>query len=242
MSAATAPAVSFDERAATWDADPRRHALTEDIAREIIRTVPLSPHHDVLDYGCGTGALAFQLLPRVREIVAADSSPGMIAEVRRKLALAARPRPGTPPRAPLRLHPLVLDLTRTPPLPRRFHLVIASLVLHHVPNPASLLASFARMLAPDGWLVIVEWSDAIDPDDLLARPNLRPASRGFTPDALASLAAKAIEPAAVAWRTLHHFPRDDGTLSAAFLLRAHRLPPTVCPAIACGSGPSGTGT
>jgi SAM-dependent methyltransferase len=216
-------AVSFDERAATWDVD--RRAITDDIAREIIATVPLASDWRVLDYGCGTGALAVQLLPHVREIVAADASRGMVAEVRRK-------RDALPATDAARFEPHLLDLTQTTaPFAGGFHLIIASLVIHHVENIPALFATFAKLLRADGHLVIVEWSNVADPDEYLAHPKLTPAVRGFAPDELAGLVVKAIEPASAAWRTIHYFPRDDGTVSPAFLLRARRHPRTVCPAI-----------
>ena len=40
---------------------------------------------DVLDYGCGTGLLSLFLLPHVRRVVGADSSPGMLEVLRKKL-------------------------------------------------------------------------------------------------------------------------------------------------------------
>jgi ubiquinone/menaquinone biosynthesis C-methylase UbiE len=218
---------SFDERAATWDSDLRRRVLTEDIAREIFATIPLAPDWRVLDYGCGTGALALHLLPRVREVVAADASTGMFAEVRRK-------HDALPPEDAVRFHPLLLDLTNTPPpFSQGFNFIVASLVIHHVKNIPALLAVFQKLLLPGGHLVIVEWSNAADPDEYLAHPKLQPAVHGFAPDELASLAVKALEPAGAAWRTINYFQRDDDTVSPAFLLRIKRHPRTVCSAASC---------
>jgi len=92
----------FDEAAATWDDNPHRRALTESIATSIRATVPLRDDWRVLECGCGTAALSFDLVPAVGEVVAADASPGMIEQVRRKLT-----------RYPTaKITPLLLDLTR----------------------------------------------------------------------------------------------------------------------------------
>jgi SAM-dependent methyltransferase len=225
---------SFNERAASWDADPRRRETAAVFAREIADTLPLAPHWDVLDYGCGTAALALHLLPRVLRITAADAAGGMLAEVWRK-------RAALPAADAERLQPLLLNLDETPAAlgSRRFHLVIASLVLHHVKNIPALLAAFARHLRPDGHVVITEFVKNPDLPDLAARPDLRPNPLGFEPDELATLLAKFVEPARVAWRTVYYFTRDNGFSSPVFLLRASRLAARPCPSAASCSAADG---
>ena len=70
---------SFDERAQTWDEQPRRVQLARDIFAALERQVPLQRDWAALDYGCGTGLLTLALAPRVRRILAVDSSQGMLA-------------------------------------------------------------------------------------------------------------------------------------------------------------------
>jgi ubiquinone/menaquinone biosynthesis C-methylase UbiE len=40
---------------------------------------------DALDSGCGTGLVSLFLLPHVRSVTGADSSPGMLEVLRKKL-------------------------------------------------------------------------------------------------------------------------------------------------------------
>ena len=48
----------FDKQAATWDENPGRVKLAEDVAGAVAQQVALLPDMDGLDFGCGTGLLA----------------------------------------------------------------------------------------------------------------------------------------------------------------------------------------
>lgn len=63
----------FDKAAATWDEDPRRVKLAEDVAAAILREAVLSKDMDALDFGCGIGLVTLKLQPYVRSITGADS-------------------------------------------------------------------------------------------------------------------------------------------------------------------------
>jgi len=68
----------FDTAAATWDEEPRRVKLSEDMAAAIAGRVPLSKSMTAIDYGCGTGLLTLLIQPHVGRIIGADSSKGML--------------------------------------------------------------------------------------------------------------------------------------------------------------------
>jgi ubiquinone/menaquinone biosynthesis C-methylase UbiE len=94
----------------------------------------------ILDAGCGSGSLTEALRDRGAEVTGTDSSASM-------LALAARRLGGT---ATL----VKADLGR--PLPfatGSFDDVMASLVLHYLPDWGPVLAEFHRVLVPGGRLV-----------------------------------------------------------------------------------------
>lgn len=74
--------MDFDQAAASWDQEPRRVQLAQDVAQ----TVPLSPDMHVLDFGCGTGLLSLLLLPRVGRLTGADTSMGMLEALKAKVA------------------------------------------------------------------------------------------------------------------------------------------------------------
>jgi 2-polyprenyl-3-methyl-5-hydroxy-6-metoxy-1,4-benzoquinol methylase len=72
-----AEANHFDEAAANWDAEPRRVELAKAVGNAILQHARPTCGMDVLDYGCGTGLLGLFLLPHVRSVTGADSSPGI---------------------------------------------------------------------------------------------------------------------------------------------------------------------
>ena len=202
---------SFNERAASWDSAPRRQALLLDNAQAIRSSVPLTKEWKVLDYGCGTGGLSFALLPYVAEITAADASSGMVAEAtRKKIALADH-------KESARLSTIQLDLVESPPLNLKFDLIIACLVMHHIEHADQVLGAFRSMLAPNGWIAIVEWGKPA------ANPTL--AIKNRTSEEWAYALAREFVPGRIQCRAVHQFTRDDGAIAPALLITAGPVPP-----------------
>jgi ubiquinone/menaquinone biosynthesis C-methylase UbiE len=101
---------------------------------------------DVLDYGCGTGLVGLFLLPHVRSVTGADSSVGMLDVLRTKI------RQGN-------IHGMTaiqLDLEKQPIPKERFHMIVSSMVLHHVANLEQVLRAFHGMLLPGGVLCVAD--------------------------------------------------------------------------------------
>jgi len=137
---------SFDDRAQTWDADPVKQERAEAVATALRQRVPLARDWCALEYGCGTGLLSFVLHADLGRITLADSSPGMLAVLRGKIAAAGLTH----------LHPLALDLL-TAPLPAECHdLIFTLMTLHHVADVGRLLRIFHDLLRPGGWLAIAD--------------------------------------------------------------------------------------
>ena len=141
-----AKANHFDDAAANWDAEPRRVELAKAVGEAILRQVQPTRGMDVLDYGCGTGLLGLFLLPHVRSVTGADSSPGMLQVLEDKIRAGGLQRM------------LVerLDLGHDPVPDSRYHLIVANMVLHHVDRTDVLLAAFRQMLLPGGTLAIAD--------------------------------------------------------------------------------------
>jgi ubiquinone/menaquinone biosynthesis C-methylase UbiE len=136
----------FDEAAANWDAEPRRIELAKAVGEAILRQVRLTLDMDLLDYGCGTGLLGFFLLPHVRSVTGADSSPGMLKVLEDKIRTGGLQRMRTQR----------LDLEHDPVPDSRYHLIVANMVMHHVDQIEVLLTAFYQMLLPDGALAIAD--------------------------------------------------------------------------------------
>ena len=140
------PPSYFDQSAATWDDNPARIALMKAVGSAILREARPTKATDVLDYGCGTGLVSLFLLPHVRSVTGADSSEGMLDVLRRKIQGSGIQTMKT----------VRLDLERDPLPDDRYHLIVASMVLHHTANTARVLSAFHGLLHPGGMLCIAD--------------------------------------------------------------------------------------
>jgi ubiquinone/menaquinone biosynthesis C-methylase UbiE len=146
MTAETRGKRDFDKAAETWDEQPAHLRRAHAIAEAIQRQVALSPDIRAMDYGAGPGLLTLEIRPRVRSVTAADSSPGMLSVLKRKVA----------ERGITNVSTLLLDLEKEPGPERAFDLIVSSMVLHHVEDTARILGEFHRMLAPGGILAVAD--------------------------------------------------------------------------------------
>jgi len=68
----------FDSAAKTWDLNDTRTRMSTGIADAMVAVLGLTGSETVLDYGTGTGIVALRIRPLVRQVIAADSSRGML--------------------------------------------------------------------------------------------------------------------------------------------------------------------
>jgi cyclopropane fatty-acyl-phospholipid synthase-like methyltransferase len=141
----------FDQAAASWDQEPRRLQLAQDVARAIMAATPLSPGMEVMDFGCGTGLLSLILRPHVARLTGVDSSRGMLEALEAKIAAQ-----GLSNMATWRLDPDSQD-----PLPGPMDLIVSNMTLHHVEDVPGLLARLAAALKPGGQLALAD----LDPEE-----------------------------------------------------------------------------
>lgn len=83
---AAAKARFWDRVARKYAADPIADLAGYEATLRRVQSL-LSPHHCVLEIGCGTGSTALRLAAFTRRMLATDVSPEMIAIAREKLAL-----------------------------------------------------------------------------------------------------------------------------------------------------------
>ncbi len=136
----------FDPRAKTWDEEPRRRQLAADIFHALEKRLPLRLDTTALDFGCGTGLLTLALAPRLRRVLAVDSSPGMLDVLGRKIRDAG-----------IRNVDLLQSDFSKDPLPSGpFDLVASAMTLHHVAGTDALLRKFFSLLAPGGSVALAD--------------------------------------------------------------------------------------
>ena len=128
--------------------DERAEALRERIRRFV---GPLSGEERALDSGTGTGALAFALSPLVREVVAVDVVPELLAEARKRAA--------DYPNVEFRDG----DATALPFGYGEFDLAGSLRTLHHIARPELAVAELVRVTRPGGTIVVADQIAPIDP-------------------------------------------------------------------------------
>ena len=111
----------------------------------------------LLDIGTGTGRVLELLAPRVAQGLGVDASKAMLALARARLARAGLTH------CAVRL----ADMYRLPLADASFDIAVLQMVLHYAEDPAGVLAEAARVLRPDGRLIVID----------LARARARPTSR-----------------------------------------------------------------
>jgi ubiquinone/menaquinone biosynthesis C-methylase UbiE len=169
--------IDFDTRAKDWDADPVRVERARAVAEEIRARVPLTADMTALEYGCGTGLLSFALQPYLARITLADTSEGMLAVLKEKLASSGIRN----------MTPVKLDLL-TDPLPReRYQLIYSLMTLHHLPDTDQVLRDFHTLLDRPGFLCI---ADLEQEDGSFHGPDFS-GHKGFAPHELTARAAGA---------------------------------------------------
>jgi SAM-dependent methyltransferase len=125
-----------------------------DLTARIRSFVQPSGDERALDTGTGTGALAFALSPWVREVVAVDREPELLAEAR--LRASAFPN----------VTFLEGDATRLELESASFDLAGCSRTLHHVHRPELAVAELARVTRFGGRVVVID--QIAPPDPLIA--------------------------------------------------------------------------
>lgn len=123
----------------------------EALAARLEELVPVAGDERVLDVGAGTGAFAFAIAPRVREVVA--------VEIDEELAAHARAV------APSNVEVVVGDGEHLPFEDFSFDLAATLRTLHHTHRPELLVAELVRVTRPGGTILVV---DQLAPSDPLA--------------------------------------------------------------------------
>jgi ubiquinone/menaquinone biosynthesis C-methylase UbiE len=113
--------------------------------------LPLAGDERVLDVGAGTGAFAFAVAPRVREVVA--------VEVDEEIAARAAQD------APANVEVVVGDGEHLPLDDFSFDVAATLRTLHHTPRPELLVAELVRVTKPGGTILV---ADQLAPSDPLA--------------------------------------------------------------------------
>ncbi|MCW5756658.1 MAG: methyltransferase domain-containing protein [Phycisphaeraceae bacterium] len=135
-------AAFFGRVGAAWD-DMSRDLFGERYVGEALASL-LPPGLVVADIGCGTGAFTAMLAPMARKIHAIDREPTMLDAARARLGDRQN------------IEFLQGQAEKLPLIDGCVDLVVLGLILHHLEEPSLALHEAARVLAPQGRVLIVD--------------------------------------------------------------------------------------
>jgi demethylmenaquinone methyltransferase/2-methoxy-6-polyprenyl-1,4-benzoquinol methylase/ArsR family transcriptional regulator len=138
----------FAEHAPDWNRIRSLHIaenIVEDAIREVIGNAPI---HAALDLGTGTGRMLDIIAPLALRAIGIDQSPAMLniarTHIERKSLRNVQLRQG--------------DLYALPVERDGYDLVIIHQVLHYLDDPARAIREAARVLRPQGRLLIIDFA------------------------------------------------------------------------------------
>lgn len=190
-------ATYFAGHAEEWDSLRSLHVAeseVEDAIRRILHSAPLGA---VLDIGTGTGRMIELFASDADRFVALDNSTEMLRLARAKLGNLASD-------VASRVEIMLGDFNALPLDEAAFDTIIFHQVLHYAQHPEGVLAEAARVLAPKGRLIIVDFA-AHDREEL--RTVHAHARLGFADE----LIAKAFEANGI--QLSHQVALDGGALA-----------------------------
>jgi len=201
---AAAAQAYFRAHAAEWDRIRRLHAADADVEAAIHAALAERPFRSLLDLGTGTGRMLELFGPQIERALGVDLSLDMLLIARARLERAAlrhcSVRQGD-----------IYDLAVSRD---SFDLVIVHQVLHFLDDGARAIREAARVLRPDGRLLVVDFA----PHDLeFLREEHAHLRLGFAAETVAQwMGAAGLE--MVLHRTLPPEPGTDGKIAVSLWL------------------------
>jgi len=144
----TAASDYFEQIAPIWDEERSLHAAADTVEAAILDAIGDEPMRRILDVGTGTGRILQLLSDRADRAVGLDTSHSMLSVARANLE-----------RAGVGNWELRQGDVHSPPLDAAsFDLVVIHQVLHYLDDPARAIAEAARLVAPGGRLLVVDFA------------------------------------------------------------------------------------
>lgn len=133
----------FSEKAKDWDVNNMVLQLSNAIGNAILERVELNSDMQVMDFGAGTGLITSHVLPKVKNILAIDTSQAMLDQLKAK------------PDLDNKVETLCQDITQQP-LDRKFDLIMSAMAMHHVEDTDLMIQRFAEHLKPQAKLALAD--------------------------------------------------------------------------------------
>lgn len=136
----------FNHKAETFDS-PKNIFLANLVCQAVEKQIDILSDKVILDFGGGTGLLAFPLAKQAKSVTLVDISEKMLEQARLKVEQQAIKN----------IQFLEQDLPKNP-LEKEFDCLAVSRVLHHMPDLDAALSLFHQHLKEDGKLIIADFT------------------------------------------------------------------------------------
>lgn len=134
----------FDSRAKDWD--KKQSSLDKSTAciNHIKANLEVENMSNILDYGCGTGLIAFDLVTKNNQVLGCDSSTGMVEEFNKKAKIRELDN----------IFAIKHDILTDDLEKDKFDLVVTSMSLHHIENTELFFKKSYEALKKGGYICI----------------------------------------------------------------------------------------
>eukprot|EP00005_Dracoamoeba_jomungandri_P014196 CAMPEP_0174262724 /NCGR_PEP_ID=MMETSP0439-20130205/14868_1 /TAXON_ID=0 /ORGANISM="Stereomyxa ramosa, Strain Chinc5" /LENGTH=222 /DNA_ID=CAMNT_0015347613 /DNA_START=25 /DNA_END=690 /DNA_ORIENTATION=- len=146
----------FDKKAGDWDHIDWKRELDEKQMSTLKEKCPelfTSEAKDsscIMDFGCGTGAKAIMFAQTAKEVVAVDTSQGMLDQVKTKAE----------EKGIANITPILGDILEVAASlsseNKTFDLIFSSFALHHIEDPVSVFSAVYPLLKSGGKIVVFD--------------------------------------------------------------------------------------
>jgi ubiquinone/menaquinone biosynthesis C-methylase UbiE len=137
--------MDFKGRAKTWDSDSMIKR-SDAISKEISEILGNKETCDIMEYGCATGLISFNLCDKFKTLTLMDSEEEMLDVVKEKIEYYKTTN----------VIPKKIDLTKEKYLDGKFDIIYTSMTLHHILDTESIVKTFYSLLEENGILCVVE--------------------------------------------------------------------------------------
>lgn len=150
----------FAEHAEIWDELRSLHIAESEVESAMQKILAAAPMGRTLDIGTGTGRMIELFADQSSSMTAVDNNVEMLRVARAKIANLGLSNSEAKP-----IEIMLGDFNRLPLDDSAFDTILFHQVLHYALDPESVIAEAARVLAPNGKIMIVDFA-AHDHEDL----------------------------------------------------------------------------
>ena len=138
--------MDFKGRAQNWDSESMIKR-SKAVAQEI-NNILGDEHKDssVMEYGCATGLISFNLIDKFKKITLMDSENEMLDIVREKIDYYNTKN----------VYPININLVNDDYTEEKFDIIYTSMALHHIKDTQDIVNKFYNLLNENGILCVIE--------------------------------------------------------------------------------------